>query len=61
MVEILRSTSSIEYVPYANAYSPGFEDMLRRKPIVEKLAKYTGFQPATSLRDIIERTAASIP
>ena len=61
VVEILRSTSSIEYVPYANAYSPGFEDMLRRKPLVEKLVKHTGFRPATSLRDIIERTAASIP
>jgi UDP-glucose 4-epimerase len=56
---ILKSTSSVEYVSYAKAYPPGFEDMLRRKPIVEKLAKYVGFQPSTPLRQIVEWTAAS--
>jgi len=60
VIEILHSASSIEYVPYARAYAPGFEDMLRRKPIVDKLAKFVGFQPTTSLRQIVELTAASI-
>jgi UDP-glucose 4-epimerase len=60
VIKILNSTSAIEYVPYARAYAPGFQDMLRRKPIVDKLAKYVGFQPATSLRQIVESTAASI-
>jgi UDP-glucose 4-epimerase len=60
VIRILQSTSSIEYVPYAKAYAPGFEDMPRRRPIVKKLAKYVGFQPATSLPDIVEWTAASI-
>jgi UDP-glucose 4-epimerase len=59
VIQILKSTSSIEYVPYAKAYPPGFQDMFRRKPIVGKLAKYVGFQPSTSLRQIVERTAAS--
>jgi hypothetical protein len=31
--------------------------MLRRKPVVAKLAKYVGFQPATPLEDIIRLTA----
>jgi UDP-glucose 4-epimerase len=60
VIHILHSTSSIEYVPYAKAYAAGFQDMLRRKPIVDKLAKYVGFQPATSLRQIVEWTAASV-
>jgi UDP-glucose 4-epimerase len=60
VIGILKSTSSVEYVPYAKAYAPGFEDMLRRKPIVEKLAKHVGFQPSTPLRQIVEWTAASI-
>ncbi len=60
IIHIQRSSSPIEYVPYAKAYAPGFQDMLRRKPIVDKLTKYVGFQPATSLRQIVEWTAASI-
>jgi UDP-glucose 4-epimerase len=61
VISVLRSTSSIEYVPYAKAYPPGFEDMLRRKPVLDKLAHYVGFQPATPLRQIVEWTAASAP
>ncbi len=57
VVEILYSTSPIELVSYNEAYAPGFEDMLRRKPLIDKLAKATGFRPATSLREIIELTA----
>jgi UDP-glucose 4-epimerase len=53
----LRSPSVIEFVPYEKAYAPGFQDMLRRKPIVAKLARYIGFQPSTSLAEIIRQTA----
>lgn len=60
VIETLGSKSEIELVPYAEAYAPGFDDMRRRKPLVEKLARTTGFQPATSLREIIQRTAASM-
>jgi UDP-glucose 4-epimerase len=57
VVETLGSQSSIEFVPYAEAYAPGFDDMRRRKPVVEKLERVTGFRPKTALRKIIERTA----
>ena len=60
VIETLGSKSEIELVPYAEAYAPGFDDMRRRKPLVEKLARTTGFQPATSLREIIQLTAASM-
>jgi UDP-glucose 4-epimerase len=58
VIRTLGSKSSVQLVPYNEAYEPGFEDMRRRKPSVGKLAQFTGFKPATTLREIIERTAA---
>ena len=52
------SSSSIEFVPYDQAYEPGFEDMMRRVPCVDKLHALTGFRPQTSLNDIIDRVTA---
>ena len=52
------SRSSIEYVPYDQAYEPGFEDMMRRVPSIEKLQSLTGFRPQTSLTEIIDRVSA---
>lgn len=60
VIRRLRSTSRIELVPYREAYAPGFEDMLRRKPCVDKLERLTGFRPRTPLAEIIDRTAASL-
>jgi UDP-glucose 4-epimerase len=55
----MKSTSGIEYVPYSTAYAPGFEDMRRRKPIVDKLEQTTGFRPKTTLTEIIRLTAGA--
>jgi UDP-glucose 4-epimerase len=60
VIETLGSKSPIEFVPYAEAYAPGFDDMRRRKPVVEKLQRVTSFRPQTSLREIIERTTESM-
>jgi nucleoside-diphosphate-sugar epimerase len=57
VIEVLGSRSTIEHVPYGQAYGAGFEDMRRRKPQVDKLARVTGFRPATPLREIIRATA----
>jgi UDP-glucose 4-epimerase len=57
VIEILQSPSRIELVPYDRAYAPGFEDMRRRKPVLDKLAAFTGFRPATTLREIVAKTA----
>ncbi len=58
VLERTGSSSPIEYVPYDQAYEPGFEDMMRRVPSVEKLCALTGFRPRTSLNEIIDRVAA---
>jgi UDP-glucose 4-epimerase len=51
------SNSAIEFIPYDKAYEPGFEDMMRRVPSVDKLQSITGFRPQTSLNEIIDRVA----
>jgi UDP-glucose 4-epimerase len=58
VIQILNSTSQIELVPYEKAHAPGFEDMLRRKPVLNKLATRIHLRPATPLREIIRLTAA---
>lgn len=52
------SSSPIHFVPYDKAYEPGFEDMMRRVPCIEKLHSMTGFRPQTSLAEIIDRVTA---
>jgi UDP-glucose 4-epimerase len=54
------STSAITYVPYDQAYEPGFEDMMRRVPCVDKLFGLTGFRPQTKLADIIDRVSSHL-
>jgi UDP-glucose 4-epimerase len=58
ILERTRSSSRIEYIPYDRAYEPGFEDMARRVPSVEKLVRITGIRPTTSLNVIIDKVAA---
>jgi UDP-glucose 4-epimerase len=60
VIEIMGSQSTVEFVPYNQAYEPGFEDMRRRKPVVEKLAATVGFHPCTPLQTIIELAAAAM-
>jgi UDP-glucose 4-epimerase len=57
VIEQLGSSSTIEFVPYSQAYAPGFDDMRRRRPVVDKLAATIGFRPGTTLREIIALTA----
>lgn len=52
------SVSPITYIPYDQAYEPGFEDMVRRVPALEKLERLTGFRPRTTLREIVDRVVA---
>jgi len=56
--ERTKSDSPIRHIPYEQAYEPGFEDMPRRVPALEKLEKLTGFRPATPLSQIIDRVSS---
>ena len=48
------SDSPIVSIPYDQAYEPGFEDMPRRVPALEKLEGLTGFRPRIPLNDIVD-------
>lgn len=47
------SDSEVLIVPYDDAYEPGFEDMTRRVPNIDKIRSRTGWEPKLSLHDII--------
>lgn len=52
------SASPIRLVPYDEAYAPGFEDMQRRVPSIDKLHALIGYAPAHSLDDTLRRVIA---
>jgi UDP-glucose 4-epimerase len=56
----LNSQSEIAYVPYEEAYGPGFEDMFRRVPSLVKLERLIGFRPTTPLETIIDAVASEM-
>jgi UDP-glucose 4-epimerase len=47
------SHSEIRHMTYAEAYSPGFEDMQQRVPCLEKVERLLGFRPRMPLDAII--------
>ncbi|MEM9543850.1 MAG: GDP-mannose 4,6-dehydratase [Cyanobacteria bacterium P01_E01_bin.42] len=54
---------AIDFIPYGQAYAPGFEDMQRRVPDNTKIKQYIGWQPSKSLdkilKDVFESLTAS--
>ena len=55
VLELTGSRSEIVYVPYAKAYAPGFEDMRRRVPSLNKIHNLIGYTPKYSLEQTIQR------
>ncbi len=51
--EITGSDSEIQRVPYHEAYEEGFEDMPRRVPDISKIRALIGFEPRTTLNEIL--------
>lgn len=58
--ERTKSRSPIEYLDYATAYEPGFEEMQRRVPDTTKARILTGWHPTRSLNEIIDNVAKFI-
>jgi UDP-glucose 4-epimerase len=48
------SASMIRYVPYNEAYAPGFEDMRRRVPDTTKIHTAVGWEPSCTLEQILD-------
>jgi UDP-glucose 4-epimerase len=59
IIDQLESASDIRLVPYDKAYAPGYEDMRRRVPDNSKARELVGFNPKTTIAEIISNVAMS--
>jgi UDP-glucose 4-epimerase len=53
VLDFTGSSSLITHIPYEQAYAPGFEDMQRRLPDIEKARAALNFQPRRTLEQIL--------
>jgi UDP-glucose 4-epimerase len=58
VLAVTGSQSKIIYIPYDEAYAPGFEDMRRRVPDLGKIHGIIGYEPRYTLDDTIKRVVA---
>lgn len=56
VIDMTGSVSKIRHIPYEEAYGSSFEDMTRRVPDISRARKLIGFEPRTTLREIVEAT-----
>ena len=54
------SVAPIRFVPYEEAYQPGFEDMRRRVPDIRKAERVAGYQPRVPLDETLHRVIAHL-
>jgi len=60
IIERTKSTSTITFTPYDDAYPAGYEDMQRRVPDTTKIKSSIGWSPANTLDNIIDDVAAEM-
>ncbi len=48
----------VVFIPYDEAYEPGFEDMHRRVPDIRKIKTFTGWEPQIALRETLQEVIA---
>ena len=60
IIEETGSKSEIEYVPYAEAYGDGFEDMERRVPNIDLINQLVGWKPKRNLSTMITDISAEM-
>jgi UDP-glucose 4-epimerase len=53
IIDVVGSRSELRLVPYEEAYEEGFEDMQRRVPDTTRAREAIGFEPKTSLLEIV--------
>jgi len=53
VIQLTNSFSVIKYIPYEQAYEEGFEDLRRRVPDIGKARNLVGFEPKTSLDQLL--------
>ena len=54
MIARTDSHAGIQYIPYNEAYAPGFEDMRRRVPDITKIRNAVNWTPRFDLNQILD-------
>ncbi len=60
VIDTLKSRSSVEHVPYSEAYPAGFEDLRRRRPDLTRLREAVGFEARVPLEQTIQDLARTL-
>jgi UDP-glucose 4-epimerase len=60
IIQRTKSSSTITFTPYDDAYPAGYEDMQRRVPDTTKLKNSIGWSPANTLDNIIDDVAVEM-
>lgn len=60
VIRTLGSRSTLEHVPYSDAYPEGFEDLRRRRPDLARLREAVGFDASVPLETTIQDLAQSL-
>jgi UDP-glucose 4-epimerase len=60
IIELTKSSSTITYTPYDQAYTAGYEDMQRRVPDITKIKNAIGWSPENTLNSIIDDVAVEM-
>jgi UDP-glucose 4-epimerase len=55
IIKLASSSSTIEYIPYKEAYGEGFEDMKRRVPNISKIYQFVGWKPQVGLDETLTK------
>lgn len=55
--DIVNPDVEVEFIPYEEAYGPGFEDIRHRAPDISKIRNLIGYEPSLTLDDIIRSVA----
>jgi len=58
VVDLVGSTSEVDFVPYDRVYGLGIEDTLHRIPSIEKVGAAIGWEPERSLDEILSDVIA---
>lgn len=59
VIDVAGSSSTIELIPYDQAYEEGFEDMRRRVPDISKINRLIGWRPKHDLDAIIKELVSA--
>ena len=60
IIERTKSTSTIIFTPYDDAYPTGYEDMQRRVPDISKIKNAIGWSPDKNLENIIDDVSTEV-